>query len=188
MTSYSKNKNKGFTLVELMVAVGIFMAITLISLGAILAVLDAGREAQSLKSIMTNLNFAVELMSRDIKFGTDYYCGVTTATTWAPQNCTGGGNAAQPAITFTTSEGVDTIYRLNGTQLERSINYGSTYIGLTSPDIIIQDLKFYVFGASIGDTNQPRVFMIVRGYAGTKPTTQSRFVIQTSVSQRVLDR
>ncbi len=137
---------------------------------------------------MTNLNCAVELMSRDIKFGTDYYCGTTTASTWTPQNCTGGGNPAQSSITFTTSEGVDTIFRLNGTQLERSTDQGSTYIGLTSPDIIIQDLKFYVFGASISDTNQPRVFMIVRGYAGSKPTTQSRFIIQTSVSQRVLDR
>jgi len=180
--------DRGFTLVELLIAVGLFLVIMVIALGAILAVLDAGREARSLKAVMTNLNFAVEAMSREIKFGTEYYCGVTTSTTWTPQNCTGGGNAAQPAITFITSTGIDTIYRLNGTQLEKSINNGSTYIGVTSPEIIIQDLKFYVFGASVADTNQPRVLMIVRGYAGSKPTVQSRFVIQTSVSQRVLDR
>ncbi len=180
---------KGFTLVELMISIGVFLIIITISLGAILSVLDAGREARALKSVLTNLNFAVEAISREIKFGTNYYCGTTTSNTWTPQNCTGGGNPPQGSITFTASDGTtDVIFRLNGTQIEKSVDNGNTYIGVTSPEIVVQDLKFYVFGALNTDTSQPRVFMILRGYAGTKPTSQSRFIVQTSVSQRVLDR
>lgn len=182
------NIQQGFTLIELMVAVGLFMTIITVGLGSVLSVIDAGQRAESLKSVMTNLNYAVEEMTREIKFGSEYYCGINNATTWTPQNCTGGGNPPQSAITFVSSDGTDTTYRLNGTQIQKTTDYGNTYIGLTAPEIIIQDLRFYVFGALNSDTSQPRVFMIVRGYAGKKPTNQSRFIIQTSISQRVLDR
>lgn len=181
-------KKEGFTLIELMVAVGLFLTVMTIGLGSVLSVIDAGQRAGSLKSVMTNLNYAVEEISRDIKFGSEYYCGVTSASTWTPQNCTGGGNPPQSGITFVASNGIDTTYRLNGTQIERTTDHGNTYLGVTAPEIVIQDLKFYVFGALNSDTSQPRVFMIVRGYAGKKPTNQSSFIIQTSLSQRVLDR
>jgi prepilin-type N-terminal cleavage/methylation domain-containing protein len=188
---YSKKIDKrfarGFTLVELLVAMAVFMVVITISLGSIVSILDAGRKARSLKSVMTNLNFTFEVLSRDLKFGNNYYCGVTTQSSWTPQNCTGSFVPPASGITFITSDGIPTIYRLNGTQLEKSTDYGVTYTGITSPDIIIQDLKFFVFGAGTGDNAQPRVLILIRGYAGTKPTAQSSFVLQTTVSQRGIE-
>jgi prepilin-type N-terminal cleavage/methylation domain-containing protein len=184
----NKKVKKGFTLVELLIAMAIFMVIVTISMGSIISILDAGRKARALKSVMTNLNFTFETLSRDLKFGRSYYCGVATGQTWTPQNCTGSGASPESAITFVTSEGVPTIYRLNGTQLEKSTDYGATYVGITSPEIVIEDVKFFVFGSGTGDDAQPRVLILVRGYAGGKPTAQSRFVLQTTISQRGVDR
>jgi prepilin-type N-terminal cleavage/methylation domain-containing protein len=178
---------QGFTLIELLVSVGVFVVVMTISLGSVISILDAGRKAKALKSVMTNLNFALEVMAREIKFGENYYCGIDTNS---PHTQTGSCTSTPgTAITFTSSEGVDTIYRLQGTEIEKSIDHGGTYIGVTSPEVTVTDLRFYVFGtAPIPDTNQPKALIFIRGYAGNKPTAQSNFVLQTTVSQRPLDR
>lgn len=184
-TILNSQSEKGFTLVELLISIAVFLVIMTISLGSIISILDAGRKARSLKDVMTNLNFATEVISREIRFGRNYYCGVDTASPHTASNsCSNGGTA----ISFTTSEGVDTIYRLNGTQIERSVDYGASYLGVTSPDVTVEDLTFYVFNtAPAPNQKQPRILMIVRGYAGVKPTIQSRFTLQTVMSQRALN-
>lgn len=192
--SLQKNKlTKGFTLIELLVALGVFSVVMTISLGSVISILDAGKKSKALTAIMTNLNFTMEIMSREMKFGKYYYCGTDTTNPHIgrTQDCTGSGVPAGNAITFTTSEGVDTIYRLNvgNSQIEKSIDHGATYIPLTSQEIVIQDLKYYVFDSAPppGNNNQPRVLVYVRGYAGTRPNSQSTFIIQTLVSERALD-
>jgi len=184
---------RGFTLIELLVALGVFSVVMTIALGSVISVLDAGRKSKSLTAIMTNLNFTMEIMSREMKFGKYYYCGTDTTNPHGTntQDCTGSGVPAASSATFTTSEGVDTIYRLNvaNKQIEKSIDHGVTYITVTSQEIVIQDLKYYVFDSAPppGNNNQPRALIYVRGYAGSKPNAQSSFIIQTLVSQRALD-
>lgn len=187
-------KSRGFTLVELLVALGIFSIIITISLGSILSIIDAGRKSQSLNSVMTNLNFTMDVMSREIKFGKHYYCGIDISIPHVlSQDCTGAVIPPGNSITFTTSDGIDTIYRLNTVtnQVEKSVDHGLTYIGVTSPEINVQQLSFYIFGTTpfspTNDTSQPRVFIIIRGFAGTKVSSQSTFIIQTVLSQRSLD-
>jgi len=165
------------------------MVVVTISLGSVLSILDAGRKSKSLKSVMTNLNFTLEVMSRDIKFGKNYYCGIDANTPHTlKQDCTGNALPPGTAITFTKSDGTDVIYRLNGTQIEQSTDYGANYNAMTSPDVIIQDMRLYVFGTTAyPDTAQPRVLLRMSGYAGSKPTLQSKFYLQTAMSQRVPD-
>ncbi|MFZ3019969.1 MAG: type II secretion system protein [Minisyncoccia bacterium] len=181
-----KKNQKAFTLVEILVAVGIFAVIVMLSLGALANIFDANRKSQSLKAIMTNLNFAVEIMTREMRFGTNYHCG-TSGTLTLPQNCTSGDNF----FSFLSSGGNQFVYRLNQStnQLEKSDDGGNTYLGITAPEITIQALSFYVIGAGQGASagNQPKVIILIRGYAGTKATSQSSFSLETTVSQRVLD-
>lgn len=182
----SKKNSKGFTLVEIMVAIGIFVVLVTISLGAIASIFDANRKSQSLKSIMTNLNFAVEVVGRNIRFGTNYHCG-TSGTLTLPQNCSRGDSF----ISFLSSSGQQIIYRLNTStnQIEESDDGGSTYQGITAPNINVQALDFYVLGAGGGGSAflQPKVIILVRGFAGTQQSTESSFTIETTVSQRILD-
>ncbi|MCX6713057.1 MAG: type II secretion system protein, partial [Candidatus Vogelbacteria bacterium] len=62
----------GFTLIEIMVAVSIFVIVAFIVTSTLLVVLDANRRANAWRSIMENVNFAIDSMSYKIKFGREY--------------------------------------------------------------------------------------------------------------------
>lgn len=68
-----KNKS-GFTLLEMIVAVGVFAALASLSIGSLLMLTGAQKKAASLQSVQDNLRFALEAMSKDIRFGDQYYC------------------------------------------------------------------------------------------------------------------
>jgi hypothetical protein len=155
---------------------------------------DANRKAQTLKSVMNNLNFAVESMSRNIRFGTTYHCEDTDtlpppAALVNPRDCSTGG----PILAFEPFDGDpddvqdQVVYRLNGTQIERSVDSGATFIPITAPEVQIEEFHFYVDGARSSDTLQPRAVMVIRGSSGTTAKTRTEFTLQTSVTQRVLD-
>lgn len=70
-----KNKSqKGFTLVEMIVSLGIFSVVAVVALGALMKIMTANQKAQTLQSAMTNINFALEAMSREIRTGYNYNC------------------------------------------------------------------------------------------------------------------
>ena len=174
---------KGFTLVELIIAVTLFTVIASFSIGSVLSIFDAHRRAQSTKTVVDNLNLSIESMARNVRFGENYYCGINSNAS-STNNCLGGGEAL--SVTF---KGSRIIYRWNGTindPIQKSENGGSSYSDITSPDTKIQYLRFYVLDAETGG-EQPYVIAVIKGYVGNKATTQSSFTIQTLMSQRQLD-
>jgi len=184
---FSKN-SRGFTLVELMVAVSLFAVIMVISMGSILSVFDANRKSQSLRTVMDNLNFTMEAMTRTIRFGSTYHCDSTVGDITVPRDC--GNNGPATSLVFKAPDGTRVIYKLSGGHIARSINGGPEYF-LTSSDMTIQSLTFRVFGSptyqSGGDLFQPQVIIVISGFAGTKETSKSSFSLETTVSQRQFD-
>ncbi len=72
-----KNRTKnifGFTLIEVMVSLAIFSVVAVVAAGALLRILDSNKKAQSIQAAITNLNFALESMSRELRTGTKYQC------------------------------------------------------------------------------------------------------------------
>lgn len=181
---HSLINQKGFTLIELMTSLSVFAVIMTISMGSILGVFNANRKSESLKTIMDNLNFTMETMSREIRFGKNYHCerpsqGSTPIT--EPENCTPEGNGW---MSFLGADGKQTTYQINNTWIEKSTDGGVTFVAVTSPEVMITGFRFFVYGAELGDSLQPRVLIQVRGYAGNKQNTQSSFTLQTLVTQR----
>jgi len=174
---------RGFTLVELMVSVSIFVIVMTISMGSILGIFDTNRKSRSLKTLANNLNLAVESMSKEIRFGKNYHC-ISSGTWTVPQNCPSGDTF----ISFLSSSGVQISYRWagTGTPIEKEVA-GGGFIAVTAPEIIIDNLTFYVFGAGTTDTLQPKVIMKIKSHAGTG-NSRSDFTLETLVSQRTLDR
>ncbi len=170
---------KGFTLIELMTAISIFVIVMLISMGSIIGVFDANRKSKSLKTVLNNLNLAVESMSKEMRFGKNYHCGSGDVT--VPQNCPGGGIL----MSFLSSDDVQITYRLSGEAIEKQVANGE-YIAVTAPEIVIDNLTFYTLGAGTGDLFQPKVVIMIQSHAGTGKG-RSDFTLQTLVSQRVLD-
>ncbi len=184
MVQITQQTKKGFTLIELMVSISIFAIVMTMSMGAILSVLDANQKSQTVRSVVDNLNATLESMTRSIRFGTNYHCG-STGTITAPQDCISGDTT----FSVLDSNNNETTYSLSNSQIMRSVN-GATALALTSPDVVIQSMTFYVFGTtpfSQGDLNQPRVIILVKGQVNGKTTTMSTFTLQTTISQRALD-
>jgi len=190
----TKNKEQGFTLIEIMTAVSIFAIVATISMGSILTVFDVNRKSESIKTVMDNLNLAVESMAREMRFGTSYNCNPSLPAPLPPntikQNCSSGAES----MAFLSNNNTQIIvYRKSGAMIEKSKDAGSTFVPVTAPEIIIDDLKFFVLGAlpsssESGNPQQPKVLIKVKGTAGTKDGTKSDFTVQTLVSQRKLDR
>lgn len=190
MKLYSKSSQTGFTLIEVLVSVSIFAIVMLVATGAVFSVVEANKKSHSLKSVMTNLNFALESMMRDIRVGSRYACD-------------GAGDCAiNPGSRFMykanrdvdgdsfydAQDSNDQIeYTLSGGRIEKRI-YGTspaTFL-ITAEEITITDLKFYVIGTGNSDNKQPKVVITMSGYSG-EGSTKSEFNIQTTVSQRALD-
>ena len=83
--------NSGFTLVEMIVAVALFAVVMLISVAALLSLVDANRKAQALQSVMNNLNIALDGMVRAVRMGSNYRCNVQSPPIETPADCTNGG-------------------------------------------------------------------------------------------------
>lgn len=69
-----KKLQHGFTLVEIIVSIAIFIVVAVVALGALLKIIDANKKSESIKSVVTNLNFALDSMARDIRVGSHYIC------------------------------------------------------------------------------------------------------------------
>lgn len=184
-------KQKGFTLIEIMTALSIFIIVITVSMGSIIGVFDTNRKSRSLKIVMSNLNTALETMSREIRFGRNYHCeldNLSGGNFTPPLNCNVPGGGV--LLSFLSNDGEQIVYVLNDDgAIEASFDGGSSYTPITAPEINIQNLSFYVVGAGEAPANtlQPKVYISVRGEAGGTDKTKTSFAIQTMVSQRYLD-
>jgi prepilin-type N-terminal cleavage/methylation domain-containing protein len=178
----------GFTLIELLVSLALFSIIVMISIGTLLSLVDANRQAQSLTSISNNLNFALDTMARSIGTGYDYYCGSgTVGSGWSSgstRDC--AANEANQWLRFIDDDGDTVTYYAQGGALWRIKN--STTQRLTAPEITIDAAGFFVTGTARGsDTVQPTVTILIQATAGPDPDTSTQFNVQTTVAQRILD-
>jgi prepilin-type N-terminal cleavage/methylation domain-containing protein len=189
-TNYPLQPSRGFSLIEMMVASSVFAMVMLMAVGALLSIVDSSRKAQSQETSFVNIDFALETMSRAIRLGTNYHCDVTVTSPPIIQprdNLAGCTSVVFEAFSGSSANPNDqVVYRLNANRIERSVNSGGTYTPLTSPDVTIQNLSFYVMGSTPGDGSQARVLITVYGFAGTGKS-QVNFNLQTTVTQRLLD-
>lgn len=176
---------RGFTLVEMIVSVGLFSVVMLITTAAYLAIVTLDKEARATNQLVTNLNFAVDSMARSIRTGTEY-------------SCDGGTNGApcSSRFSFTDADGVTrvTYIRISsganaGTigQCTSGVCNDSTAVPVTDPRITITALNYLVRGVGNTDQKEPEVQVTIRG---TMPARSGRvvdFTIQTSATQRQLE-
>lgn len=173
---------KGFTLIEVIVSMGIFAIAALLATSSLLSLTDAQKRSLSLQTTYDNVRFAIETMAKDIRMGSLYTCGSDPANPptigAVGVDCISGG----PVITYRNSSNDDISYRILNGHIDKYIN-GVPVGVLTSADANIDTLDFYVVGAADPTTFQPRVVIVIKGTAGTG-RAQSSFNLQTTVSQR----
>lgn len=189
-------------MVEVLVALSIFTIVMTISVGSLLVLLDANNKAQSMQIVISNLSFAVDSMTREIRTGTHYYCANSSSVNSSAllgvnnhNNCAGGDGAlafTEGGTSLTAGTGSRRItYRLNGNTLERRLGNStsaSAWQALTAPSVIIEELRFFVTGATDGDGFAPTATIFIRGRVeGLEVQTSSEFALHTTVAQQLLD-
>ena len=179
--------NRGFSLIEILVAVSLFTVAATISIGALISITDAQQKTLALRITQDNLSYALDTIGKEMRTGSSYHCGADIDDfSESPRDCSvfPGG----PSFTFINSVGDKITYRLNNSRIERVVNGNpATALIMTSPDAVITLSSFYVVGSPANDEIQPRVTIILKGTAGVKEKIKSHINIQTTVSQRLTD-
>jgi len=194
--------NAGFTLVEVMVATAIFVVVMVMGIGAVLNTNASHKETQSLHTIIDNLNFVMEDMSRNLRLGESYHCQYLTGTITDPADCP--LSAGVLSIAFekqggdTANAGDQVVYNIHirnaqDVFLEKSTDSGATFYPITpdNPDtgsIKIDPIRsgFVVVGSNPTDHKQPLVIIRLAGTIDIHGAT-TPFNLETSVSQRAID-
>jgi prepilin-type N-terminal cleavage/methylation domain-containing protein len=174
-------KQRGFTLIEIMVSVAILSVVITVAVGAILAIENVSRNARATQALMDNVSFAIENMVREMRLGTTYHCGPGDITETA--DCVNGDTN----IAFLNSDDQEVEYKLYNGVIERSDDVGFTFFPVTSSGITIDTLKFYVTGSYQGDSFQPQVIIVVSGSMKDAKAQTVPFTIQTVAIQRNVD-
>ncbi len=196
--SASSPRESGFSLVEMLVAVAVFMSIMTIALSVLITTIDANRKAQVIKTTIDSVTFAIEDISKEMRMGTNYAC------LQPGENYSGDCPNGSTAVKFyNNNEKTNIIYKFisenNSGTLKKECE-GATCSSIVAEDLIssdsgvkINNMKFYVVGATCegggvlctGGKTQPRVIITVSGTISVKGGSTD-FDLQTSVSQRII--
>lgn len=198
-----RNKEKGFTLIEVLVSLSIFAFVATAGVGVLLVMVDSNRKAQNMQTVMTNLSFSLDSMTRDIRTGTNFY--VSNSDTGAVLN-QGSTNNDGTGVVFGFDEGGGSLtsnqgcgsggriaFKFNSTngRLERMVCAGTAqataWEPITDTDVIINDMWFVLSGSDPADNYSPSVTIFIDGSVGGIRSTGADFQIQTTVTQRQYD-
>lgn len=171
---------QGFTLVELLIAIGLFSIVITIAMGGFVRALRSQRQVVALIAANSNVSLVMEQISREMRTGY-YFCETTLTTPCSSDNSN---------ISFLNGKGENIVYYSEASpsgngRIFRAVN-GGEGSQLTADNVNIRNLKFNLFGGVI-DSNYP-ARVVIR--ASVSPAGNSFNVsdvvtnIQTTVSTR----
>lgn len=186
-----KHLSKGFTLVEIIVSIGIFSMVVTVAVSALIVLNNASREARAIRATMDNANSAVESVTRLARMGFQFDAGCTkgvlTSQTTNAMLDVGNSSSGADCLAFYAPDKAGTgisryMFRMNGARMERSLDRGGSWLPMTAPEVEITRLKFYVNGSD-GNNNQPFITLVMKGMI-TSTKVPLPFSVQASVTPR----
>lgn len=179
MHKKSLQPHKGFTLMEVMVAVSIFAIVVTVGIGALLTINNSYRKSQVSRQAIDSLTYILESMSRSLR----------TAREWDVSNSYDGTPTS--SFVFRDQDGVLVTYRLASPDVYMDLDTdGVTGTALASGpyklnpnNVAIDTFTFTAFG---GNGKQSYLQINIAGTV-TSGQQSSSFAYQTAVSKRSLD-
>ncbi len=166
ITRITNNKEGGLTLIELIVAVGIFGLVIGMTFNIFTLSITSQRRIIALRNVEDSIRFTIEAIAREIRTGTNF---------------SGGGNL----ISFTNAKGEAIIYRLNSNIIEKSFDGGENYLAVTGAETTVNYLNFYLMGQAISDGLEPRITVTI-GATSNVGNQTANLKVQTTISERLL--
>jgi Tfp pilus assembly protein PilW len=204
---FSKNNkltSGGYTIIETMIAVSLFLIVVMSGMGAVLNANLLHQKSGDMRSIIDSMSFVMEDMSRNLRTGYNYRC-ISNITDLDSSNVSipkSGSSCWGIAFESASGNNLDAndqwVYYIGTNGLNPAVrifrstvgphNNSSIYTELTPDEISIDPASsFAVLGAEPlpGNSQQPFVNIKLVGQITFKNTT-TPFSLQTSVSQRLL--
>ena len=209
---YKKNNkhNGGFTILETMIAITVFLVIVTAGISSLLNASVVHQKSQDMSSVIDNLSFIMEDMSKNLRTGSDYRCYdsilpwsqsyAQTSLLNTQRSCASGGT-----IAFENPYGDSTIntdqwvYKIESTRtdasgnslfdISKSVDGGSNWVQLNPNEVVLKSFSgFSVLGAEPPPGNSQQPFVIIKLIGTiTYKNIVTPFSLQTSVSQRLVD-
>lgn len=192
MKNRQQHNKHGFTLLEMVISIGLFSVLIISTISIMIGVSKAQAKTANIQAIQDNIRFGLELITRELRTGTNYRLIV---------NCGSSGNGLQ----FTSvNQGVsqERFYYYSDTDgdaiPDSIMRVAMATAGgidctksrpLTAEEVIVERLEFIVRGTAAGPGDgQPRatVSMSLRA-KNPRIGTDTSMSLQTTVTQRLRD-
>ncbi len=182
--------NRGYTLIEILVAVGIFFIVIAAPTGFFVGSIKGQQKALSSQELLDQTSYVLEYMSRAIRMAkkddiTELDC------CWEEDKVNYKITHGDQGIKFRNYDGdkCQEFYFENGAIKEDKTGYSGP-IALTSDSLEVISFKVGPSDSwDQGDNDQPRItlFLEIKGTRSARPELQPVIKIQTTISQRNLD-
>lgn len=170
----SQLQHDGFTLIEVMVSVSIFVIIITIGIGSLLTVNRALQKSRIERQATDSLAYAMDTMTRRLRTGTDYVVsGGNTSISFKEQDDTTADNGTGKTIEFYLGNAGGT-----GGAILMKEGTDNFYV-ITPPEIDITDFDVQVMRGNI----QPLALISIKATIKNQ-NQESTVSIQSAVSQR----
>lgn len=171
---------EGFTLVDLLVGIGLFAVVASIALGGLAGTLRTQRQVAALVAANNNVALALEQIAREIRTG-HLFCADDPASSRGTASLCPNSSV----IAFINAKGETVSYRLSGGTIEKGV--GGAFEQITGRNVLVRYLNFLLSGNSWNDGLQTRVTIAI-GIGTKEPGTLDAVVrLQTTISPRELD-
>jgi prepilin-type N-terminal cleavage/methylation domain-containing protein len=200
---------KGFTLIEIIITVGLFAIVITLAVGGFINATNTQRQVSSLIATQSNVSLALEQVARAIRTGY-LFCNVKgntvagvgiagqSASHALPDcGCTFSSPPAAPgawtcnALDFYDASGDELLYKLHNGALAEDIDTTSTLKlqSVTGNTVSVKYLKFQLYGQTEADHWPPRVTISIGvSPSSTDPAVSNNvFNLETTVSGREID-
>lgn len=166
------NKQKGYSLIELLISIGLFSVVVSIMASMFMTSLRGQQKAFTAQNVSDNIRYALEIMSKEIRMGTNF--NLISATD------------LQFTSNMPNRNGTTVEFSLVGGKIlfDDDIASGPTATPITSSNINVSALYFVSFPSG---TTQPRIFISAQASStGVASDAQSTINIETVASPRAL--
>ncbi|MEK7169632.1 MAG: prepilin-type N-terminal cleavage/methylation domain-containing protein [Patescibacteria group bacterium] len=172
----------GFTLVELIVAIAVFLSVVTVASGIFIRSFRTQRLVTDMMAIQSNSSLALEQIMREIRLGYDFeICNLGTCS---PDPAGGFGDS----LKFTRIRGatpVSVIYEWDQTNFGVKRTEGTSFSLLTASGVKVNKLSFYLFPRT--DILAPwRISLFMNVGSRTESAPENTVNLETTVSARIL--
>lgn len=174
--SGSTKGDQGFSLIEMMIAMTVFILVMVVAIGSFMSSSDSAKKSKALRIAMDNVNFAMDNITRELRLGFNYADNSPTSQiSFSPHDI------SVPIRYFYLNSSTDSIDKCD---FALPPDLTAECSSLTSPEIEITNLRFTLYNSStVGPNTQPSVYIEIDGEVDYNGTTET-FSLYTLASQR----